>query len=237
MEQTSKPLHRMFEEIPKNYDLINHVITLGMDTGWRKRAAQTCLSTLPGRILDICCGTGDLSITLSQLADYRPEITGVDFSRLMLDEAEKKAPLKSPGSSIRFIEADISNLPFPDNHFDCVCISFAFRNLTYRNPRTPEYLKEVLRVLKPGGRFVIVESAQPESSFIRFFFRLYLRCWVFPAGYLISGNKGAYKYLASSAENFYSPEEIVEFLAGAGFIQASARRLFFGASAIYTALK
>lgn len=227
----------MFEEIPKNYDVINHVITLGMDTSWRKWAAQTCLGTRPERILDVCCGTGDLSITLSRLADYSPEITGVDFSRLMLDEAEKKAPLKAPDSNIRFIEADVANLPFPDNHFDCVCISFAFRNLTYGNPRTPKYLKEVLRVLKPGGRFVIVESAQPKSSFIRFFFHLYLWCYVFPAGYLISGNKGAYKYLASSAENFYSPEEVIEFLIAAGFRQASARRLFFGASAIYTTQK
>jgi demethylmenaquinone methyltransferase / 2-methoxy-6-polyprenyl-1,4-benzoquinol methylase len=227
----------MFESVPKQYDLINHIITLGMDTGWRKKAALICLHNHPARILDICCGTGDLSISLFQLADYKPEITGVDFSRLMLDEAEKKAPVKAPGNNIKFVEAEVSNLPFPDNHFDCVCISFAFRNLTYRNPHTADYLKEVFRVLKPGGQFVIVESAQPKSSFIRFFFRLYLRCYVFPAGYLISGNKGAYKYLAVSAENFYSPEEIVKYLLKTGFKQATARRLFFGASAIYTAIK
>lgn len=237
MEQTKKPLHQMFESVPERYDLINHVITLGMDTAWRKKAALTCLHNRPERILDICCGTGDLSITLSQLADYKPQITGVDFSRLMLDEAEKKVPASAPGSNIKFIEADVAGLPFEDNHFDCAGISFAFRNLTYRNPRTSDYLKEILRVLKPGGQFVIVESAQPKSSFIRFFFRLYLRCYVFPVGYLISGNKGAYKYLAVSAENFFSPEEIVEFLTRTGFKQASAKRLFFGASAIYKAIK
>jgi demethylmenaquinone methyltransferase / 2-methoxy-6-polyprenyl-1,4-benzoquinol methylase len=227
----------MFESVPEQYDLINHVITLGMDTGWRKKAALTCLRNRPARILDICCGTGDLSITLFQMADYKPEITGMDFSRLMLDEAEKKSSVKAPGSTIKFIEADVSSLPFPDNHFDCVGISFAFRNLTYKNPRTADYLKEVLRVLKPGGQFVIVESAQPKSSFIRFFFRLYLRYYVFPAGYLISRNKGAYKYLAVSAENFYSPEEIVEYLLKTGFKRAKAQRLFFGASAVYTAIK
>jgi demethylmenaquinone methyltransferase / 2-methoxy-6-polyprenyl-1,4-benzoquinol methylase len=227
----------MFESVPKQYDLINHIITLGMDTEWRKKAALTCLHNRPARILDICCGTGDLSISLSRLADYKPEITGMDFSRLMLDEAKRKAPLRAPGGNIKFIEADVSSLPFADNHFDCVGISFAFRNLTYRNPLTSDYLKEVLRVLRPGGQFVIVESAQPKSSFIRFFFRLYLRCYVFPAGYLISGNKGAYKYLAVSAENFYSPEEIVAYLLKTGFKQATARRLFYGASAIYTATK
>jgi demethylmenaquinone methyltransferase / 2-methoxy-6-polyprenyl-1,4-benzoquinol methylase len=227
----------MFNAIPKQYDLINHVITLGMDTGWRNKAALTCLSTHPARILDICCGTGDLSVALARLAIYKPEITGVDFSREMLDIAEKKAPAAAPGSNIKFIEADVSSLPFPDNHFDCVGISFAFRNLTYKNPRTEDYLREVLRVLKPEGQFVIVESSQPESAFIRFFFRLYLRWFVFPAGYLISGNKGAYKYLAESAEHFYFAEEILDFLTKTGFKQASAKRLFFGASAIYTAIK
>ncbi len=237
MEQANKPLHRMFDAIPKQYDLINHVVTLGMDTGWRKKAALTCLSTHPARILDMCCGTGDLSIALARLAKYKPEITGVDFSREMLDVARKKAPSAAPGGNIKFMEADVSDLPFPDNHFDCAGISFAFRNLTYKNPRTADYLKEILRVLRPGGQFVIVESSQPKSAFIKFFFRLYLRWFVFPAGYLISGNKGAYKYLAESAEHFYSAEEIQDFLTKTGFKQASAKRLFFGAAAIYTATK
>jgi demethylmenaquinone methyltransferase / 2-methoxy-6-polyprenyl-1,4-benzoquinol methylase len=237
LAQQSKPLHRMFESIPKQYDLINHVITLGMDTEWRKKAALTCLAARPERLLDLCCGTGDLSIALARLADYKPEITGLDFSREMLDIAEKKLPMLAPGSNIKFVEGDVASLPFPGDHFDCAGISFAFRNLTYKNPRTAEYLKEVLRVLKPGGKFVIVESGQPKSAFIKFFFRLYLRWFVFPAGYLISGNKGAYKYLAESAEHFYSPEELQAFLAASGFRQATALRLFFGAAAIYTALK
>jgi demethylmenaquinone methyltransferase / 2-methoxy-6-polyprenyl-1,4-benzoquinol methylase len=237
LAQPAKPLHRMFEAIPKRYDLINHIITLGMDTGWRRKAALTCLGRNPARILDICCGTGDLTITLARLAKNKPEITGADFSVLMLEEAKKKAPLLAADASVRFIEADVSNLPFPENYFDCVGISFAFRNLTYKNPRTSDYLAEVLRVLKPSGQFVIVETSQPKSSFIRFFFHLYLRCFVFPVAYLMSGNRGAYKYLAESAERFYSAEEIVDFLAKAGFKQASARRLFFGAAAIYTAMK
>jgi demethylmenaquinone methyltransferase/2-methoxy-6-polyprenyl-1,4-benzoquinol methylase len=92
-------------------------------------------------------------------------------------------------------------------------------------------------VLKPGGRFVIIESSQPKSPFIRFLDHLYLRLWVFPAGYLISGNRGAYRYLAESARHFYSVEEMQSFLLKSGFKQATAQRLFFGAAAIYTAVK
>jgi demethylmenaquinone methyltransferase/2-methoxy-6-polyprenyl-1,4-benzoquinol methylase len=155
----------------------------------------------------------------------------------MLEIAKAKASLSAKGKSICFTVADVARLPFADNHFDCIGISFAFRNLTFKNPLTPTYLNEILRVLKPGGRFVIVESSQPPSPFIRFLDHLYLRLWVFPAGYLISGDKGAYRYLAESARHFYSAGEMQEFLVKAGFKQAAAKMLFFGAAAVYTAEK
>ena len=233
----SRPLYHIFTRIPDRYDLINHVITLGMDNGWRRQAALTCLKDRPGRILDICCGTGDLAITIAQLAPYAPEISGADYSQPMLEIAKAKASSSAKGKNIRFIVADVARLPFADNHFDCIGISFAFRNLTYKNPMTQSYLNEVLRVLKPGGKFVIVESSQPESPFIRFINHLYLRLWVFPSGYLLSGNKGAYRYLAESARHFYSAGEMQEFLLKAGFKQATAQKLFFDAAAVYTAEK
>ena len=232
-----RPLYHIFTRIPDRYDLINHVITLGMDVGWRKRAARACLQDRPARILDICCGTGDLSMTIAGLADYSPEITGADYSQPMLEIASAKARELPKANNIRFINADVGNLPFADGYFDCVGISFAFRNLTYNNPNTQAYLNEILRVLRPGGRFVIVESSQPKTAFIRFFHHLYLRIWVFPSGYILSGNKSAYRYLEQSALNFYSAEELQEFLVKAGFKQATAKRLFFGASAVYTAVK
>ena len=231
-----RPLYHIFTRIPDRYDLINHVITLGMDTGWRRQAALTCLKDNPGRILDLCCGTGDLAITIARLAQYTPEITGADYSRPMLEIAAAKASSSGVGN-IRFINADVARLPFPDGHFDCIAISFAFRNLTYNNAMTGDYINEILRVLKPDGRFVIVESSQPRSPFIRFLGRLYLKLWVFPAGYLISGNKEAYRYLAESAQHFYSAEEMQEYLLKAGLKQTTAKRLFFGAAAIYAATK
>jgi len=233
--KTGRPLYHVFTRIPDRYDLINHVITLGMDSGWRRQAALACLQERPGRILDICCGTGDLAITITQLAPYTPEITGADYSQPMLEIATAKAI--ASGKNIRFINADVALLPFDDSYFDCIGISFAFRNLTYKNPMTQSYLNEILRVLKPGGRFVIVESSQPKSPFIRFLDHLYLRLWVFTSGYILSGNKGAYRYLAESARHFYSAEEMREFLLKAGFKQAAAKSLFFGAAAIFTAEK
>ncbi|MFA5399705.1 MAG: ubiquinone/menaquinone biosynthesis methyltransferase [Dehalococcoidia bacterium] len=233
---SGRPLYHIFTRIPDRYDLINHVITLGMDSGWRRQAALICLKDNPGHILDICCGTGDLAITMARLAPYTPEITGADYSQPMLEIAAAKASAAGVGN-IRFVNADVAHLPFPDGHFDCITISFAFRNLTYNNPMTEDYLNEILRVLRPDGRFVIVESSQPKSRFIRFLDHLYLKLWVFPAGYLISGNREAYKYLAESAEHFYSAEEMQEYLVKEGFKQATAKRLFFGAAAIYTATK
>ena len=233
--KTGRPLYHVFTRIPDRFDLINHVITLGMDSGWRRQAALACLQERPGRILDICCGTGDLAITITQLAPYTPEITGADYSQPMLEIATAKAI--ASGKNIRFINADVALLPFDDSYFDCIGISFAFRNLTYKNPMTQSYLNEILRVLKPGGRFVIVESSQPKSPFIRFLDHLYLRLWVFTSGYILSGNKGAYRYLAESARHFYSAEEMREFLLKAGFKQAAAKSLFFGAAAIFTAEK
>jgi len=235
--QTGRPLYHIFTRIPGRYDLINHVITLGMDNGWRRQDSLVCLNDSPSRILDICCGTGDLAITIARLAQYTPELTGADYSRHMLEIATAKASSSTGAGNIRFINANVARLPFADNHFDCIGISFAFRNLTYKNPLTQGYLSEILRVLKPGGKFVIVESSQPKSPLIRFLDHLYLGLWVFPTGYLISGNKGAYRYLAESARHFYSAREMLGFLLKSGFKQATAKSLFFGAAAIYSAMK
>ena len=236
-ESSSKPLHHIFTDIPEHYDLINHIITLGMDNSWRQKAALACLLSHPARILDLCCGTGDLTISLARLAQYLPEITGVDFSQPMLEMAKRKAALSAKSGNIRFIQADVSLLPFPNGYFDCVSISFAFRNLTYKNPMALNYLGEILRVLKPGGEFIIIESSQPRSAFIRYFHHLYLRWFVFPAGFIISRNKSAYRYLTESAARFFSAEEAQQFLIKAGFRHASQQRLFLGAVAIYTAIR
>ena len=122
-------------------------------------------------------------------------------------------------------------------YFDCIGISFAFRNLTYKNPLVQRHIAELLRVLRAGGKFVIVETSQPQSKLIRKLFHLYLRWFVFRLGYLLSGNRGAYHYLAESAARFYTSEELKEILSTAGFRQVSFHPLFFGVVGIYVAIK
>lgn len=227
----------MFTAVPPRYDLINHVITLGMDSRWRRRAAGICLENNPGKLLDLGCGTGDLAIQIALMAGSEVEITGLDYSQPMLELAEEKADRKGIAGKVRFTHGEATNIPFPSDYFNCVGISFAFRNLTYKNPLKSPHLAEVLRVLKPGGRYVIVETSQPANRIIRTFFHLYLRALVAPLGSLISDNKGAYRYLAESASRFYSPEEIKEMLLTAGFRGVNYHPQFLGAAGIHVAVK
>lgn len=235
--RTPRPLHGMFNAVPPHYDLVNRIITLGLDKRWRRLASQTCLENKPKAILDLGCGTGDLTISIARLAEKNTEIVGLDYSEPMLERAQKKAVKAGVGKLIRFIHGDATSLPFADAHFDCVGISFAFRNLTYNNPLALAHLAEVKRVLKTGGRYVIVESSQPQSRLIRVLFHLYLRIFVAPVGIMLSGNLGAYRYLAESVRRFYSPSEVRDMLLAAGFRDIRYRALLFGASGIHVALK
>ncbi len=220
----SRPLYEIFSDVPPHYDTINRVFTCGMDEKWRLQAARECLADKPQKILDLACGTGDLAVTVAELADYPVDITGLDFSEMMLEIARWKADVA--GKQITFTEGDAANLPFADNYFDSVGISFAFRNLTYRHPNANKHIAEVLRVLRPGGKFVIVESSQPQNWLIRQIDHLYVRTFVYWMGWWISGNRGAYHYLGNSAANYFTPEELKDILLKAGFSRVSYRRLF-----------
>jgi demethylmenaquinone methyltransferase/2-methoxy-6-polyprenyl-1,4-benzoquinol methylase len=234
---TKAPLYGMFTAVPPRYDLINRIVTLGMDNGWRDRAALTILEANPQTVLDLGCGTGDLALTVARFAIGDIAVTGVDYSPPMLELAEQKAASLNLRDRVKFVRGEATSLPFPEASFDCVGIAFAFRNLTYNNPVKMPHLAQVLKVLKPGGRYVIVESSQPENVFIRACAHFYLRAWVGPIGTLISGNKGAYRYLATSARRFYSPREVREMLISAGFREVRYRPLFFGAAGIHVAMK
>ena len=233
----SEHLYEMFTSVPPRYDLINHLITLGLDWGWRREAAKECLAALPGRMLDLCCGTGDLIIRVAGMVKGDTELIGLDFSRPMLVIAAGKATGIGAGKGISFIHDDATKMSFPDSYFNCVGISFAFRNLTYKNPLATQYLSEVFRVLKQGGRFVIVESSQPRNRLIRKLSHFYIRLVVPRLGYLLSGDRGAYRYLAQSMMHYYSPDEVRDMLLEAGFSEVRYRPLFFGAAGIHIAIK
>ncbi len=232
----NRPLLRMFTQVPPSYDLLNRILTLGFDERWRKRAAAECLKENPSCVLDLCTGTGDLALRLKASAPKQTNISALDYSRPMLERAKQKAR-KRKLSGIDFQYGDAAQMPFAGKQFDAIGIAFAFRNLTYHNPDREIFLKEILRILKPGGRFVIIETSQPESKLMKKLFHLYLRWFTVTVGGLISGNRGAYKYLAHSASNYWNSSELSEFLIKTGFSDVENRSLAGGISNLCVATK
>ncbi len=231
-----RPLYNMFNQVPKRYDLINRLFTLRLDQHWRALAARLCLQAPTDRVLDLCSGTGDFAITLARLAGSQTSITAVDFSPEMLTLAKHKAKKSGLAEHLTIQQADAAALPFSDGYFDVVGISFAFRNLTYKNPLRNKYLPEILRVIKPGGKCVIVESSQPRSRLLRMLYHAYLKIIVTNLGRL-SANPGAYRYLAESASRYYTAEELRKLLLKTGFRTIDHIPLLGGIAAIHVAVK
>lgn len=230
-------LKGFYSKIYRTYDLVNRLFTLGMDKKWRKAAARKCHEQQPNEILDLCCGTGDLTLSLVQQApSAKINITGFDFNPDMLAIAKTKANHKIDNKA-RFIEGDAGNMPFDEKRFDAITIGFGFRNLTFENPNQDKHLKEIFRVLKTGGSLLILESGVPENPIIWFFYKLYLYLFLIPIGTLLSGNFKAYWYLAHSSSKFYSIEEISALLEKAGFKNIEARKFFMGAANLIVARK
>jgi len=231
-----RPLQKMFNEVPGRYDLMNRLLTLRFDEIWRKKAARLCLENNPEKIMDICTGTGDLAIRLARSVNHDQKIIGLDFSEPMLNEARKKSKKKGL-NNINYINADVAELPYPDDFFDSIGIGFAFRNLTYKNPKTNIYLPEILRVLKKGGRFVIVETCQPRNIIVKRMYHLYMKMFVNKLGGVISGHKAAYRYLANSVINFYDSDDVKKLLLEYGFKKVDAHLFMNGIAAIYVSFK
>jgi len=172
---------------------------------------EACLESNPRRILDLCCGTGDLAIGISKTSAYPVRVTGLDLNAQMLDVARQKA-MRAKATTVEFIQGDAGAMPFTDGEFDCLIIGFGFRNLTFENTKREQHLQEINRVMKRGAQLLILESARPESRFINFLYRLYLKLFLVPLGGLLSGDWNAYRYLANSSAGFYSFAEMRKML-------------------------
>ena len=250
MRESRMSLNPMFTSVARTYDLVNKALTLGLDGIWRDACARECASGQT--VLDLCCGTGELASRI--LRHFTPEacVIELDLNKAMLAKAVEKISArrrKSPNTAARresvvagasdpnFILADSAHLPFKDGCVDRIGISFSFRCLVYKNPKARIYLKEVLRALRPGGRFVCVETSQPSRRLFRVLFRLYCMKMVPLVGWLISGRRGAYRYLGLSAANFPSGEEVAAMLLNAGFRRASFVPRTFGVVALHVAVK
>lgn len=226
-------VQRMFGAIAKRYDLNNRLHSFGRDQFWRRRAVALAEVKPGDRVLDAACGTGDLAVAMARAG--AGEVIGVDFTPEMLELARVKAARSGdPRRAPEFQRADVTSLPFEDAAFDVVSIAFGIRNVD----RPERALAEFHRVLRPGGRLVILEFAQPESRLIRRLNRFYTRRVMPVTATLLAGDRsGAYRYLPRSIETFLDPEAMREALGEAGFADVRVERLTFGVCAAYRAVR
>jgi demethylmenaquinone methyltransferase/2-methoxy-6-polyprenyl-1,4-benzoquinol methylase len=231
-KESSPSLRSMFEQVSPSYDILNHILTFGLDRHWRRKASRTCLADSPQTVLDLCCGTGDLLSSVRGLAPNGTSILGVDFSGEMIARAQDKTR-----SGDGLVVADVGSLPFRSESFDCVATAFSFRNLLYKNPSFENYIREVVRILRRGGNFVIVETSQPKGEVLRRAYHGYLGRVVPVVGSAVSGSRSAYSYLSKSARRFPAPEEVSVRLRDAGFSKVTFEPLTLGVVGIHKATK
>ncbi len=220
---------KMFNTISPTYDRVNKVLTFGLDQIWRKKMA-TFLPLKPDlTILDCATGTGDQIIALMETAPSIQSIIGIDLAEEMLKIGEKKLSKRPYAHQVSFQLASALKIPFPDNHFDCVTISFGIRNVT----DVMIAFQEFRRVLKPGGRVLILEGTIPKEKWLRSIHLFYLRYCLPYIGGVISKNIKAYRYLNNTIETFPQGERLNGKLRAAGFINVKENSLLAGAATIY----
>ena len=234
-ESAARAVRDMFTSIAPRYDLLNHVLSLNVDHLWWRRTARTFrhILTRPGaRILDLCCGTGDMAFALRQQTEKNsPQIVGADFSHAMLARAAAKSDAQTK-TAPRWIEADALKLPFPDGSFDLVTSAFGFRNLANYDAG----LREIYRVLRAGGECGILDFGEPHGA-MGAIYRFYFKRVLPRVGTLISGVRGPYGYLPASVERFPEPDEMLARMEAAGFTQVSWTPYTFGIAGLYRGKK
>lgn len=235
-----KGIQNFYSQISGSYELINSLLTLGLDAYWRKKAVKMAIKRSPQavRILDMCSGTGQTAaaLRLSLPSNNNTQIIAADFSHHMLKIAMDRSNKKGL-HHIYFTLTDAINLPFADNMFDIIIITFATRNLAAASGHLLKSFREFYRVLKPGGWFLNLETSQPPVKFIKRLFHLYVKLTVAPVGRRISGSKGSYAYLSNSIRSFYPAKELTEILYEAGFETVTWKNLLFGVVSLHQAKK
>jgi len=223
-------VRRMFSGISPRYDLLNRLLSLGIDRGWRRRTVAALRNggpEGPGRALDLCCGTGDLAL---ELASGGFRVTGVDFCHEMLVRGRQKA---RGAEAVRLAEGDALRLPFPDGVFTAASVAFGIRNLQDMDAG----LAEMARVLRPGGRLAVLEFGRPRGWLLPLLYKVYLNAWVPVVGRLVSGDRAAYGYLASSIQAFPDVSVVEGRLLRAGFSRVEIEPLTGGIAWLYLATK
>jgi demethylmenaquinone methyltransferase / 2-methoxy-6-polyprenyl-1,4-benzoquinol methylase len=238
--EAAKRVREMFSRIAPRYDFLNHFLSFSLDRAWRKRTAKVfrrILRRTDARVLDLCCGTGDLAFALERerlksmrnRGAHRMPIIGSDFARPMLERARKKAGAAEHRAT--FVAADALELPFADATFDLVTAAFGFRNLA----NYEQGVREIARVLKPGGEIGILEFSEPTRGPLAPVFRFYFRRILPLVGGAISGSLEAYSYLPKSISKFPSSRELCHLLKANRFIEVKASSWNFGSVVLHRA--
>jgi len=217
----------MFDRIARRYDLVNTVLSAGIDAGWRRRAARETGLTRGGSALDVACGSGKLTAELARLAGPAGRVVGLDFSAQMLERARRDHP------AIEFIEGDALSLPFDNSTFDASTIAFGLRNLA--DP--VRGLSEMARVIQPGGRAVVLEFVRPPRGITGSAYRIYLRTLLPAIGGALSGDRAAYRYLSDTIDSYRTPGELGDIAMQAGWTEVRYRGLAMGTVGILSGAK
>lgn len=222
---------QMFDTISGNYDGLNRVISFGIDVKWRKKVLKMVAAKNPSTILDIATGTGDLAILMAET--NASEIIGLDISEGMLEVGRKKIAEKKLDNRIKMVLGDSESMPFVDNHFDAITVAFGVRNFE----TLEKGLSEILRVLRPGGIFVILETSVPTKFPFKQGYSFYTKNILPLIGRMFSKDKSAYTYLCESASVFPHGEALNNILRKVGFIEVKNLPQTFGVATIYSASK
>jgi demethylmenaquinone methyltransferase / 2-methoxy-6-polyprenyl-1,4-benzoquinol methylase len=222
-----REIERMFDRIAGPYDMMNRVMTAGLDRRWRELAAEATGIGNGANALDACCGTGDLTLALARLVGRGGQVTGLDFSREMLERARKKAR-EANAAEIAWVQGDATAMPFADNSFSAATIGFGLRNL----PDPEQGLRELARVVRPGGSVVVLEITQPSSGPLKPFYGVWFDRVVPAIGRVFDSS--AYSYLPASVRRFPPPDELGEMFWRAGMRDVRYRLLASGIVALHT---
>ena len=230
----SEKIEQLFDSIAGDYDRLNHLLSLGTDRSWRRRALKEIV--VPGttqEILDVACGTGDFSLEIAAASTPETLVTGLDLSEGMLAVMREKVARKGLEGRIRMMQGNCESLPFADSGFDCVTIAFGIRNFEHREAA----LREILRVLRPGGKLVILELSVPESPLLRWGYNLYFTHILPLVGGVISGDRAAYRYLPASVLKFPGRKEWMATMESCGYRNVTHKAFTLGVCRMYTGIK
>lgn len=222
----ARQVRAMFDRIAPGYERANTILSFGRDRSWRRRAADAAAPPPGGTVLDIACGTGQLTLELQRRVGHRGRAVGIDFSERMLAIARARHP------AMEWLEGDAACLPFADASFDAATNAFGLRNLAHPE----EGLREMRRVVRPGGRMVILEFLKPPRGPAGRAYELYLRRALPRIGGWAAGDRSAYRYLSDTIDTYMTGEQLLELAGSAGWVRPQLRRLTAGTVALVSAV-